>query len=92
MFLGFPVEFSQVMPTATAATTVFALLGDFSLAASFGDRQQNIISFSEHASVGGQSVFERNEVAVRAVERFDINVHDVGDGTTPGPVVAVATG
>jgi hypothetical protein len=35
--------------------------------------------------VGGQSVFERNEVAVRAVERFDINVHDVGDGTTPGP-------
>ncbi len=92
LYLGYPVEFSQVLPSVTAATTVFALLGDFTLAASFGDRQQNIISFSEHATVGGQSVFERNEVAVRSVERFDINVHDVGDGTTPGPVVAVATG
>ncbi len=92
VFLGYPVEFSQVMPSATAATTIFALLGDFSLGVSFGDRQQSMISFSEHASVGSQSVFERNEIAVRAVERFDINVHDVGDGTTPGPIVAVATG
>jgi HK97 family phage major capsid protein len=92
MFLGFPVEFSQVLPTATAATTVFALLGDFSLGASFGDRQQNIISFSEHATINSVSVFERNEIAIRAVERFDINVHDVGDGTTPGPIVGVATG
>ncbi len=92
MFLGFPVEFSQVMPTTTAATTIFALLGDFSLGVSFGDRQQNMVSFSEHATVGGESVFERNEVAVRATERFDINVHDVGDGTTTGPIVAVATG
>jgi hypothetical protein len=51
----------------------------------FGDRQQDQIAFSDQASVGGQSVFERNETAVRGIERFDINVHDVGDGTTPGP-------
>jgi HK97 family phage major capsid protein len=92
LFLGYPVEFSQVLPSTTAATTLFALLGDFTLGASFGDRQQNMVSFSEHATVGGVSVFERNEVAIRSVERFDINVHDVGDGTTPGPIVAVATG
>jgi HK97 family phage major capsid protein len=92
MYLGYPVEFSQVMPSTTAATTLFAFLGDFSLGSSFGDRQQNIISFSEHATINSVSVFERNEVAVRCVERFDINVHDVGNGTTPGPIVAVATG
>lgn len=92
VFLGYPVEFSQVLPSTTAATTIFCLLGDFTLGASFGDRQMNTISFSEHASIGSQSVFERNEVAIRATERFDLVVHSVGDGTTPGPIVAVATG
>lgn len=92
IFKGYPVEFSQVMPSTTAATTVFCLLGDFTLAAAFGDRQMDSVAFSDQASVGGQSMWERNEIGVRGIERFDINVHDVGDGTTPGPIVAVATG
>lgn len=91
-FLGYPVEFSQVFPSTTAETTVACTLGDHALAASFGDRQQESIMFSEHATVGGESVFERNDIAVRGTERFDINVHDVGSSSAAGPVVGLQTG
>jgi HK97 family phage major capsid protein len=91
-FLGYPVIISQVLPKTSALSQVCCVLGDLSLAASFGDRQQDAIAMSEHASVGGQSVFERNELAVRGTERFDIVVHDVGDGASiVGPMVGLVT-
>lgn len=89
-FLGYPVEFSQVMPSATAATGVPVLFGDFSLAASFGDRQQTAIAFSEHATINSESVFERNQIAVRGTERFDINVHGCKSTSVVGPVIGLA--
>lgn len=89
LFKGYPVEFSQVMPSTDANSQVAALLGDFKLAGCFGDRQQDEIVFSEHATVGGESVFERNQVAIRGTERFDINVHDVGTASVGGPVVGL---
>jgi HK97 family phage major capsid protein len=92
LFLGYPVEFAQAMPSATASAQVSALFGDLSLGASFGDRQQDVIAFSDQASVGGQSVFERNETAVRGIARWDFVAHDVGDGTTPGPICGLITG
>lgn len=92
LFLGYPVEFSQVYPAATASGHIAATLGDYTLGATFGDRRQDTISFSEHATVGGESVFERNEIAIRGTERFDINVHDVGDSSNAGPIVGIKTG
>ena len=92
IFKGYPVEFSQVWPKTTATSSVVAALGDFRLGASFGDRQQESIMFSEHASIGGESLFERNEIGIRGTERFDINVHDAGDATNPGPIVGLQTG
>ncbi len=92
LFKGYPWEFSQIFPSTTAGTTVACILGDIALGAAFGDRQQDSIMFSEHATVGGQSVYERNELAIRGTERFDINVHDVGDASTPGPIVGLRTG
>lgn len=91
MFLGYPVEFSQVFPSVTATSGVTCVLGDFSLGAIFGDRQQTSIAFSEHGTVGGESVWERNQIAIRGTERFDINVHGCGDASTPGPIVGLAT-
>jgi len=91
LFLGYPVEFSQIWPSATATASVVAALGDFQKGASFGDRQQDAIAFSEHASIGGQSVFEQNQIAIRGTERFDINVHDAGSSTVAGPIVGLAT-
>jgi HK97 family phage major capsid protein len=91
-FLGYPVVFTQAMLNGSqtqSADGIAALFGDLSLAASFGDRRQTTIQISEHASVGGESVFERDELAVRGTERFDINVHDIGDGSESGPIVGL---
>ncbi len=90
-FLGYPVEFSQVFPSVTATSGVMAILGDLTLSSAFGDRQQTAIAFSEHASVGGENVFERNQIAVRGTERFDISNHGCGTATTIGPVVGIQT-
>jgi HK97 family phage major capsid protein len=92
LFLGYPVEFSQKFPAVTAVATLSATFGDHRKAAAFGDRDDIEVAFSEHATIGGENVFERNQIAVRGVERFDINVHDVGDSTNPGPVVGLKTG
>jgi len=88
-FMGYPVVISQVMPKTDANSQIACLLGDFSLAADFGDRRMTSVAFSEHATVGGESVFEYDEVAVRGTERFDINVHDIGDTSAAGPVVGL---
>lgn len=91
LFMGYPVEFSQVFPSATATSGIMCVLGDFTKGALFGDRQQTSIAFSEHASVGGENVFERNQIAIRGTERFDLNVHGCGDASTVGPIVGLAT-
>jgi HK97 family phage major capsid protein len=99
VFLGYPVEFVQTMPSTTAVSQVCALLGDFSMGAMIGDRQAMQIDFSEHASVGGQSLWERNQIGIRGIERVDINVHDVGFASgvgdlrsaNPGPIVGLET-
>lgn len=97
MFLGFPVVITQTMPVASAVSQVACLFGDVGLAAKMGSRRDTSIQFSTEASVGGQSLWERNEVGIRAIERFDIVVHDVGNANataslrTPGPVVGLIT-
>lgn len=92
LFMGYPVEFSQVFPSATATSTVSCLLGDFGLGALLGDRQSTAISFSEHATVGGENVFERGQIAIRGEERFDMVVHGCGTASVVGPIVGLTTG
>jgi HK97 family phage major capsid protein len=90
-FLGFPVVISQKMPTAEANDHIPALLGDFTLAAAFGDRRQTTIAMSEHSS------FANDVLDIRGTERFDINVHDIGNASgtaalrVAGPVVGLLT-
>jgi HK97 family phage major capsid protein len=97
LFLGYPVQFAQVLPKVEANDQVCALFGDLTLAAAFGDRRQTSIAFSESATVGGESVFERDQIAVRGSERVDISVHDVGNANAdatlrvPGPIVGLIT-
>jgi HK97 family phage major capsid protein len=92
MLGGYPVEFTNVLPSTTAVSTIFALFGDFNAAGTFGDRRQETISFSEHATVGGESVWQRDQIAIRGTERFDFLAHDVGSASVYGPVVALRTG
>lgn len=90
-FLGYPVEVSQVLPSVEANDQVCAIFGDLALAAMFGDRRMTTIALSEHLN------FAEDELAIRGTERFDINVHDVGNSSAtaslrvPGPIVALAT-
>ncbi len=73
-FLGYPVEFTQVMQSGSYdANSAVALFGDLSLAASFGDRRQTTVQVSDSAL----NAFEQDELAIRGTERFDINVHDL---------------
>ena len=90
-FLGYPVKISQKMPSTEGNSQVCALLGDFTLGASFGDRSLDSIDFSTEAYVNSQSLWERDEIGIRGTERFDINVHDVGNTTTAGPIVGLQT-
>jgi HK97 family phage major capsid protein len=90
-FLGYDVEFVQVLPASSAVSQVCALLGDLSLAASFGSRRDTTIAISEH------SRFANDQLEIRGTERFDINVHDVGNASAtagsrvPGPIVGLIT-
>lgn len=90
-FLGYPVELTEIMPTTEANSQVCALFGDLALAADFGDRASNTISFSEHATIGSTNMFAADSIAIRGTQRFDINVHDIGSTTVGGPIVGLIT-
>jgi len=98
-FLGYPVEFTQVMPDNTGGSSATGLdgdqsderfrfaciFGDLSMAASFGDRRENTIAFSDSAL----NAFEQDEIVVRGTERFDIQVHSPGTSSEAGPIVGM---
>lgn len=86
-FLGYPVVISQVLNSVSAADTsaIKLLFGDLSMAAAMGDRRSIEIATS------ADRYFELDQLAIRGTERFDINVHDIGGGSTAGPIVALKT-
>lgn len=91
LFLGYPVEFSQVMPSSEANSQVCCLFGDFNQGAKFGDRRQDEIEFDDTVVIGGQSVWERDQIAVKGTERMDINVHEYGSSSAAGSIVGLET-
>jgi HK97 family phage major capsid protein len=84
---GFPVQITQALPQVATdlSGSVMLLFGDLSLAAMLGERRTVTISKSEL----GPSTFDTDQVAWRCTERVDINVHDLGDNTTAGPIVGL---
>ncbi len=84
-FCGYPVEVSQVCPTATAANTTCCLFGDLKQAATLGDRRAMTVTLSD------QRYWDQDQLAIKGTERFDIVVHDLGTLTVAGPMVALAT-
>lgn len=84
-YLGFPVEIHPSLPSSTGTIndTVMLLFGDIGLAAAFGDRRGMTVARSTEYK------FAEDQIAIKGTERFDINIHSVGDNTTPGPVVAL---
>ncbi len=86
-FLGYPVVISQVLNSTltTDASKVKVLFGNLRLAATMGTRRAIDVAVSTEYG------FATDQIALRATTRFDINVHDVGNNTTPGPIVALRT-
>ena len=89
--LGFPVYITNALPKTDANSQILCLFGDLSKSSMFGDRAGMSIAISDSAVVGSESVFENDELAVRGIERFDINNHDLGTSTAGGPVVGLVS-
>ena len=84
-WLGYPVVIDQSLPTSSSTinNTPMMYFGDLSLAVLMGERRGFRVKTSD------QRYFEFDEIGVQATERVDINVHDVGDATNAGPIVAL---
>ncbi len=82
-FLGFPIVISQKMPLVQTTLTgaVMMAFGDLRLAAAMGERRQVTVKRSE------ERYFDSDQVGVLSTERCDINIHDLGNATTAGPLV-----
>lgn len=85
---GYPVEITPAMLAPAAATTdasdvAMILFGDLNMSATMGDRRGMTISRSTEYK------FAEDQIAIKGTERFDINVHNTGDTTTPGSIVAL---
>jgi HK97 family phage major capsid protein len=87
-FMGYPVVISQVLESRTSSTTTARALyfGDLSGGVYMGVKRD--ISVQADSS----RYFENDAIAVRATERFDINVFDRGTATVSGGIVALNFG
>lgn len=84
-YLGYPAVIDQTLPTSTGSLVNVAMLffGDLSLAATMGERRGITVKTTE------ERYFEFDQIGVQATERVDINVHDLGDTSTAGPLIAL---
>jgi HK97 family phage major capsid protein len=89
LFLGYPVNFTQVMPSTDANSQIAAILGDLTMGAVMGDRRSRTL-FTDPFSLSAN-----DQIAVRGTERIDIIIHDVGNAhatpasRVPGSIVAL---
>jgi HK97 family phage major capsid protein len=84
-YLGYPVMIDQTLPTSLGDLSDVAMLffGDLSKAVTMGERRGIMVKTSE------ERYFEYDQIAIQATERVDINVHDIGDTSTAGPIIGL---
>jgi HK97 family phage major capsid protein len=85
MFLGSPVEITQVMPSVAGNSQVCALYGDLRLSSTHGYVEE--LSIEENRSVK----FLERQVAVLGTQRHAVNNHSLGSATEAGAVVGLIT-
>lgn len=85
-YLGVPIVISQKLPSTTPTGKIGLYYGDLTKAAALGERRQVSIKRSD------DRYFDTDQIGLMGTERFDINVHDVGDTATGGPIVAMKMG
>jgi HK97 family phage major capsid protein len=87
MFLGFPVTFTQVLPSTTGSSinTILAYFGDLRLGAAYGVRR------SVRTEVSLDRYFENDLIGIKCTERIAINIHERGDNIRNRPILALRT-
>lgn len=70
---GYPVYLSDKMPTTTAVSTKYVIFGNLKHVY-VGEREGMNVSISQDATVGSDSLFEKNMSAVRVTKRIAIAV------------------
>lgn len=86
-YLGFPIIISQKLPTTASVTgTVTMFFGDLAKAAAMGERRGVTIRRLD------ERFADTDQIGILGTERFDINVHDMGDTSNAGPLVALKMG
>jgi HK97 family phage major capsid protein len=86
MFLGYPVKFVNVMNSTLAdqgGATGVCYFGNISMAAAIGRRRGISIALST------DRYFELDQIAIRGLQRFDVNVHERGTATAAGPIIGL---
>lgn len=87
MFKGYPVVISQVLLSGTGTTgQVYGYFGDLGLTAYYGNRRGMTMKSSD------QLYFNQDQIAIKATERLDINVYDVGTSTDSGGLIQLKLG
>jgi HK97 family phage major capsid protein len=84
---GIPVIMTQVLPSATATNTVFAVIGDPKMTTMFGERRQMTVQLSDQAG----TAFTDDQTWVKITERIDINNFSLGDSSLAGGMVTLQT-
>jgi len=84
-YLGYPIVVSQVLPTSTGNLNNLPMLffGDLTLASTMGDRRGIAVRRDDSYK------FAEDQITLKATERVDIVVHDLGDTSTAGPIVGL---
>ena len=87
-FMGYPVEFTQVLPSFSsgdAASTIMCYFGDLRLGAAYGTRR------SMRTEVSVDRYFENDQIGIKTTERVGILIHERGDTIRTRPIVALKT-
>lgn len=86
-FLGYPVVTTQVLYNGAGATgAIFGYFGDLSMTSYIGRRRG--MTMAADSSV----YFTKDQIAIRATQRYDINVYDRGTASEAGGLVALKFG
>jgi len=91
-YLGYPVEFVNVMPAAPSSGNVAVLFADLSLAVKIGDRRGRTVQAGYE-----NDDFTKQLMTLLGTQRVDVNCHTIidplGDANAPGgPVMALKLG
>jgi HK97 family phage major capsid protein len=84
-FLGFPVVPAPSLPRVTTNLTgqVMMIFGDLAMASAIGDRR------GANVRILRERFADSDQIGIVGTERFDINIHDLGDNSSKGPLAAL---